>query len=168
MCLLTSCSQVCSLRTNGNRLWNSCVWRKLVLTAAGEDSSTHEVRESHLGSFFNTRGGIRRWRNAFLECQMRQTGGTRKEQVKDEGKSSRLRPQAEQIQDSATAGSSWRQVNRADCGRKKIRPVNTEVPPWTYTGRRVWKECSLSASWGNLTVHKSHTTSQRSPGPLQD
>lgn len=25
MCLLTSCSQVCSLRTNGNRLWNSCV-----------------------------------------------------------------------------------------------------------------------------------------------
>lgn len=35
--------------------------------------------------------------------------------------SSWLRPQAEQIQDSAAAGSSLRQDNRTDCGRKKIR-----------------------------------------------
>lgn len=65
----------------------------------------------------------------FLERWMRQTGGTRKEQIKDEGKSSRLRPQAEQIQDSAAAGSSLRQDNRADCGIKKIRPVNSAVHP---------------------------------------
>ena len=44
----------------------------------------------------------------------------KKEQIKDEGKSSRLRPQAEQTQDSTAAGSSLRQDNRADCGRKKI------------------------------------------------
>lgn len=60
---------------------------------------------------------------------MRQTGGTGKEQIKDEGKSSRLRPQAEQIQDSAAAGSSLRQDNRANCGRKEIRPVNSAAHP---------------------------------------
>lgn len=53
----------------------------------------------------------------------------RKEQIKDEGKSSRLRPQAEQIPDSAAAASSLRQDNRADCGRKKIRPVSSAVHP---------------------------------------
>lgn len=74
-------------------------------------------------------GGIRRWRNSFFQCQMRQTGGTRKEQIKDEGKSSRLRPQAERIQDSSAAGSSLRQDNRADCGRKEIRPVNSAAHP---------------------------------------
>jgi hypothetical protein len=46
------------------------------------------------------------------------------------GRSIRLRPQAEQIQDSAAAGSSPRQDNRADCGRKKIRSVNSTVHPW--------------------------------------
>lgn len=70
---------------------------------------------------------------------MRQTSGTRKEQIKDEGKSSRLRPQAEQIHDSAAAGSSLRQDNRANCGRKKIRPVNSAVHPWMCVGRRVQK-----------------------------
>lgn len=78
-------------------------------------------------------GGIRRCRNSFLQCQMRQTGGTRKEPIKDEGKSSRLRPQAERIQDSSAAGSSLRQDNRADCSRKEIRPVNTAAHPWMCT-----------------------------------
>jgi hypothetical protein len=54
----------------------------------------------------------------------------RKEETnKDEGESSRLRPQAEQIQDSVAAGSSLRQDNRADGCRKEIRSVKSTVHP---------------------------------------
>lgn len=53
----------------------------------------------------------------------------------DEGKISGLKPQAEQIQASAAAGSSLRQDNRADCGREKIRPVNCAVHPGVCAGQ---------------------------------
>ena len=94
------------------------------------------------GLFLMLGGGLRRWRNSFLQCQMRQRGGTGKEQIKEDGKSGRLRPRAEQIRDSAAAGSSLRQDNRANRGRKEIRPVNSAAHPWTCadTGEQ---ECVL-------------------------
>lgn len=71
----------------------------------------------------------------------------RKEETnKDEGESSRLRPQAEQIQDSVAAGSSLRQDNRADGCRKEIRSVKSTVHPWMYTAgscRKPWLVCTL-------------------------
>lgn len=133
----------------------------LVLRAAGAESTTHEVKESHLGFFLNSRGRIRRWRNAFLWCQMRDRWH-RKEQIKDEGKSSRLRPQAEQMQDSAAAGSSLRQDNRADCGRKKIRSINTSAHPQMYTAEEDREAC------GDLLCHASTSLPMRTTPPLKD
>lgn len=51
-------------------------------------------------------------------------------EIKDEGNSSRLRPQAQQILDSAAAGSGLRQDSIADSCRNKIRPVTSAVHPW--------------------------------------
>lgn len=56
-------------------------------------------------------------------------------QIKDEGSSSRLRPRAQQILNSAAAGSGPRQDRIADFCRNKIRPVTSAVhPPMCATG----------------------------------
>lgn len=65
----------------------------------------------------------------------------REETNKEEGESSRLRPQAEQIQDSGAAGSSLRQDNRADGCRKEIRSVKSTVHPGVYAAGSSREPC---------------------------
>lgn len=79
---LIPCHGVFSVRANGNLLWKSCAWRKLILTAAGEDSNTHKVKGSRLGCFLIRDVERRRERTTSSECQSRGTGGTRKKQIK--------------------------------------------------------------------------------------
>lgn len=79
---LIPCHGVSSVRANGNLLWKSCAWRKPILTAAGEDSSTHKVKGSRLGCFLIGDVERRRERTTSSECQRRGTGGRRKKQIK--------------------------------------------------------------------------------------
>lgn len=99
---------------------------------------------------------------------MRQTGGTRKEQIKDEGKSSRLRPQAEQIQDSAAAGSSPRQDNRVTVAERK-----SDLSTVQFTRECIWaaehgEACGASVLSVCVTMssQESYNISSRSSGPF--
>lgn len=129
---LMPCHGVCSVRANGNLLWKSCAWRKLILAAAGEDPSTHKVKGSRLGCFFNTRRRKKEKEDYLLRVPDERNRWLEEETNKDEGRNSRLRPQAGQIQDSVAAGSSLRQDNRAEGCVEKIRSVKSTVHPGMY------------------------------------
>lgn len=124
---LKPCHCVCSVRTNGDWLWSSCAWRKLILTAAEADSCTHKVRGSHPGCFLIVEVEKKETEE---ECCLRAPAetnwGPKEDTNKNEGGNRRLRPRAGQIQDSVAAGWSLRQGARAGGCTKKIRSVKSE------------------------------------------